>query len=148
MQTPYFNSVKTLLQLVLIPLVMASCQKETPDHCARTMAGISGTYKPTGLTYKPGSTSPEQDYFAIKDACEKDDLVDLNLNGTYNYRDIGLVCSPEGSNSGTWSVSGNRVISDGLADGIIQNFDCRTLVIAGSDVIVPGDRLTLTMERQ
>ena len=150
MRTRYFATLKTILTSAVLMLLLASCQKEAdaPVNCPQTMAGIAGTYKPTGLTYRSSASAPEQDYFALMDACEKDDKVILDINGTYDYQDTGLACSPDGSNSGTWSVSGNTITSDGITNGTIQSFDCRKLVVVTNDIIVPGDKLTLTMERQ
>ncbi len=151
MRTNYFASFKTLLPFFLILLVTASCQKEkenTVDPCPKTMAGIAGTYKLTALKYKASASSAEQDYFLFRDACENDDIISLGANGTYTYQDAGMVCSPDGSDAGTWSIAGNTVISDGIVSGTIQSYDCRKLIVYSTGVIVPGDRITLTIEKQ
>jgi hypothetical protein len=150
MRTHYFVTFKSIFACAIVMLIFASCQKEAdaPVNCSPTTAGIAGTYKLTALVYKQTPTSPEQDYLALREACENDDLVTLSANGTYEYKDLGLTCSPDGSNSGTWSVSGNTIISDGIVGGTIQSFDCRKLVVYSTDMIIPGDRITLTIEKQ
>jgi hypothetical protein len=150
MRTHYIAHLKNIFASSVLMLVFVSCQKEAdaPVNCSTTTAGISGTYKLTALAYKQTPTSPEQDFLALRDACENDDLVTLSANGTYQYKDLGVTCSPDGSNSGTWSVAGNTIISDGIVGGTIQSFDCRKLVVYSNDMIIPGDRITLTIERQ
>src|SRR5688572_18164467 len=142
MRTHYIAQLKTIFASLILMSVFASCQKETdaPDNCSATTAGIAGTYKLTALTYKQTPTSPAQDYLVWRDACENDDLVTLSANGTYEYKDLGVTCSPNGSNGGTWSVVGNAIISDGIVGGTIQSFDCRKLTVYTNDVIIPGDR--------
>jgi hypothetical protein len=148
MRTKHFFFAKISFAGFAILCIMASCKKEKNDTCPTTVAAISGTYKLTALKYKPASESPEQDYLILREDCEKDDLIDLQANGIYTYRDAGITCSPDGTNSGTWSVAGNTIISDGVVSGTIQRFDCRDLVLYSDNFIIPGDRLTLTIEKQ
>jgi Lipocalin-like domain len=148
MRTNYFLSVKNLLSGLIILCVAISCKKEKQDHCSPTKATIAGTYKVTAFTYKETSTSPSQDYLLLKDPCELDDLLEFNANGNYTYRDMGVVCSPDGSDVGSWSVIGNTIISDGIVAGTIQSFDCHTLVVYTDNIFIPGDRITLTIVRQ
>lgn len=150
MRSNYFNSFKTFLPFCLILLLAASCQKEAQDtvDCPQTVAAIAGTYKLTALKYKASASSAEQDYLLLKEACELDDIVLLNANGTYHYQDAGTSCSPDGTDAGTWSIAGNTIISDGIVSGTIQSFDCKSLIAYSSDVIIPGDRITLTIVKQ
>jgi hypothetical protein len=141
--------MKTILLLAFFSLVFISCRKDPPPAtCTTNVASLSGTYKLTSLKYKATASSTEQDYLVLMDACERDDLVTLNSNGTYTYTDAGTVCSPNGSDNGTWSLSGNTINSDGVVDGTIQNFDCATLVFYAEGIYIPGDRLTFTMTKQ
>jgi len=151
MRTNYFASFKNFLSCFFILLLTASCQKEkddTADPCPKTVAGIAGNYKLASLTYKASATSAEQDYLLFMDGCERDDIISLEANGTYNYQDAGMACSPDGTYSGTWGIAGNAIISDGVVNGTIQSFDCRKLIAYTTGVIVPGDRITLTIEKQ
>ncbi len=150
MRTNYFFIAKNLLFTLAFVFAITSCQKNRSqeDSCARTIAGLAGTYKLTALKYKAGADSPELDYMLLREICENDDLIVLEANGNYRYNDLGLVCSPDGSGTGTWSVAGNVIISDGIVSGIIQNFDCHFLTVYSDDFIIPGDRITLTIEKQ
>ena len=55
---------------------------------------------------------------------------------------------PEESASGTWQLHGKILISDGLLNGTIASWDCKTLVYYIDNAIKPGDRLTYTLEKQ
>lgn len=133
-------------------LFLGSLPVKRTDHrmivAQELLRGLAGTYKLTALKYKAGADSPELDYMPFREVCENDDLIVLEANGTYRYNDLGQVCSTDGSGIGTWSVAGNVIISDGIVSGTIQNFDCHFLTVYSDDFIIPGDRITLTIEKQ
>jgi hypothetical protein len=136
--------------LVFGSAVFFSCKKDKnqePD-CSITMQNLSGNYKLTALKYKVTANAPEVDYFATMDACEKDDIIVLKSNGTYNYNDLGTVCTPSGTGNGTWTLNGNILNSDGTINGTITSFDCKTLSYYAEDINVPEDKYTFTMVRQ
>jgi hypothetical protein len=128
-----------------------SCKKnnDTPA-CAADMSHIAGTYKLTALQYQPSSSAAAQDYYAYLDDCQKDDLLVLNANGSYDYKDMGTVCTPSGSEQGSWQIKNNQLIATGteLNTGTISSYDCKTLVYYASDVVKSGDKMTFTMTRQ
>jgi hypothetical protein len=144
------NSItKTLFTLGIIGITFSSCQKERGnDNCETTMGNIAGSYKLVSLKYKASANSPEQDYTVFFDDCEKDDIIKLMANGTYEHVDAGIICSPDGNYSGTWSLSGNTLTSDGDIGGEVQSFDCSKLVTVVKDMNMPGDRLTFTLQKQ
>jgi hypothetical protein len=127
-------------------IVLSSCEKDK-DDCEKTVATISGTYKITSATYTAPGVPGSVDYYAQLDACEKDDLQILNANGNYTYQDAGTACSPSGSYSGTWSLSGNSITIDGET-GTIESFNCDELVLSIEIGFVAGDRLVTTLEKQ
>lgn len=141
---------KTILVLGIIGITVSSCQKERGNNndCGISMNNLAGTYKLTSLKYKASASAPEQDYMIFFDACEKDDLIKLKANGTYDHVDAGSVCSPDGNYSGTWSLTGNTLISDGDLGGEVQSFDCNKLVTVLTDMNMPGDKLTFTLQKQ
>jgi hypothetical protein len=128
-----------------------SCKKDKDKSpsCTTDVASISGSYKFTAYSYKETPTSPEQDYFTVifPDACERDDVLSLNSNGNYTITDAGIVCSPAGSDSGTWSLSGSTMTING-DPATIQSFDCKTLVLVNNDIMVSGDQLKITLAKQ
>jgi Lipocalin-like domain len=149
------NSTITLTTLFFaIGICSFSCQKESSHNsnetngCSISMSSVAGTYKVTALTYKAASSEPEVDYLAFMDDCEKDDLTTLNPNGTYKYNDAGVKCSPDETGTGTWSLQGNKMISDGSIGGTISSFDCKKLVLYVENLNQTGDKLVFTMMKQ
>ena len=112
------------------------------------MAGISGTYRATAVGYKMNASATEQDVYNqwFTEACEKDDQITLNANGTFTFTDAGVKCNPDGGYSGTWSLSGSTITIDG-DPATIQSFSCSNMVITATGVIQPGDQLRVTYTR-
>ena len=124
---------KLALSSLFIALLLTACKNDDDDvACQLSSSSIVGTYKITAITYKPTPTSADVDIYATLDACEKDDLLVLNDNGIMNYQDAGTVCSPSGSYSGSWSLTGNSITIDG-DPGTVSSFDCSTLVLTQAD---------------
>ena len=144
------NMKWALTALVFAGTTLFSCKKDPKPEpaCSISMTGLSGAYKLTALKYKQNATAPEIDYLAFMDACEKDDIVTLKSNGTYDYNDAGTVCTPNGTDNGTWSITGNTLTSDGTMNGTISSYDCKTLIYYAENVNAAGDRLTFTMVKQ
>ncbi|MDP4260766.1 MAG: lipocalin family protein [Bacteroidota bacterium] len=144
------NFMKWALIAVTSGAMVLSCKKEKSNstQCPTTMAGLSGSYKLTALQYKPGPSAAPVDYFASLDDCEKDDILILKSDGTYDYDDAGTVCNPDGTDHGNWRSDGNALISDGLFNGTIISYDCTTLVFYTQNAIKAGDKLTYTMVKQ
>ena len=133
--------------LLLVTVLFFACNK--PDKCTTTVNSISGMYKITAYTYKQTPTSPEQDYYPIlfPDACERDDELNFNANGTYQKTDAGSACTPPQNDNGTWGISANTITIDG-DPGPIESFDCKTLVISSVDFLVQGDKLKITLVKK
>lgn len=130
----------------LTVLFFSACKKEEDSNCTTDVASLSGTYKVVAATYSaPGF--PNTNLYTSLEACEKDDLQILNANGTFTYQDAGTACSPNGTYSGTWSLSGSTITLEGEV-GTIQSFDCDRLVIYASPGYITGDKLTTTLEKQ
>jgi len=140
---------KQLLVVVMAVSLATACKKPQDETtCTVSTASLSGTYRLTALKYAMTPTSAEQDYMSLRENCERDDEIELKANGTYEYRDMGTSCSPNGTDNGTWSLTGNTLTSDGLMQGTISSYDCHTLVYYVSGVYVPGDKLVFTMVKQ
>ena len=138
------------LSVAIASLLFISCSKDPENPpCTTSSAAIAGSYKVTAATYKASSTAAEIDYMNILyyDACERDDVLSFTANGNYTINDAGVVCSPSGSDSGNWSLSGSTMNIDGDLT-TIESFDCKTLVLVNNDVNVSGDKLKITLTRQ
>ena len=140
--------MKKLILFVLLVSLFAACKKKDKT-CKQDMAGISGSHRITAVTYKTSASGAEQDYYnqVYPDACQRDDLLILNSDGTYTFTDAGVKCVPAGDDTGTWSISGNVATIDGQPFPI-QSFNCSTFVILGADFNVPGDQIKYTFTRQ
>ena len=145
--------MKKLIVLSLILVIFYSCKKDKDPNsvttCQKNVASIAGSYKITAYTYKETPSSAEVDYYTylFPDACERDNVLALNANGTYQTTDAGIVCSPAYSDNGTWTLSGNSFIKDGYP-ATIESFNCKTLVLVVMDTQTSGDKLKITMVRQ
>ncbi len=145
--------------LILIPVVLlcllTSCGKDenSNTNCDKTMANIAGSYGIIKLEVGAGGVF--QDATNQLDACEMDDKIVLNVNGTSAYQDAGVACSPSGNSTGTWSISaaGKMTIDDGsggasdIASADITSFDCSTLVLTATDPATPGILYRLTIRK-
>jgi hypothetical protein len=131
-------------------IIVLSCKKEKDDtpQCSTSMTGLSGSYKFTALQYKPDPAAAPVDYLAFMDDCEKDDILILKSDGSYDYNDAGTICTPDGTQHGTWKVTGKTITSDGIFNGTIASYDCTTLVFYVENAIKSGDKLTYTMVKQ
>jgi len=127
-----------------------SCKKEDskPAGCSINMTSLAGSYKLTALQYKSDASAVPVDYLQFMDDCEKDDILVLKDDGTYVSNDLGTVCTPAEDTEGTWLVKGNTLTSDGVLNGTIASYDCKTMIYYTENAIRPGDRLTFTMVKQ
>ncbi|WP_162915324.1 lipocalin family protein [Paraflavitalea soli] len=137
---------------VAASLLLFSCKKDKSEsnngECSTSMTGLSGSYKLTALQYKLTASSVSVDYLAYREDCEKDDILVLKSDGTWEYNDLGTVCTPSGSEKGTWKVSGNTLTSDGTLNGTIAGYDCKTMVYYVENTLKAGDRMTFTLVKQ
>lgn len=140
---------KTIFCAAFFSTILCSCgDKEGKSSvCVSNMSSIAGNYKTIAVQYKASVNAVEQDFFVMLNACEKDDIIKLNANGTAEYTDAGIQCNPNTSYTSNWSVNGSNIAMDGET-GAIKLYDCKKLVVASSGVIVAGDQLTVTYQKQ
>ena len=95
------------LSFACLPLLLLffSCKKEKAS-CDLSSTNIVGSYKATAVTYKATPSSTPVDIFAFTDACDKDNIIILNANGTFTYQDAGVKCDPTGDDAGSWNPVG------------------------------------------
>ena len=139
---------KLFLFTFILGFVFMSCKKDKDKSCSLSEQNIAGNYKITSLKYKASATTPEVEALdQFLEPCEKDDIITLAANKTYQYVDAGTKCQPEGSYSGTWSLSGNTLVIDGDA-GDLSNFTCSGFSISASNYYQDGDKVTMTYQKQ
>lgn len=121
---------------------ISSCKKDNSDDdgdddCEITVASVAGVYKLVSSVDITMSGSPVDMLHVSYDDCELDDTNELKADGTFVYTDAGVVCSPSGSTSGTWSISGTTlVLNSGFSN--IESYNCKDLVVTFRD---ENDRL-------
>ena len=132
--------------------LLFSCKKNkgTDDTCPADASHIAGTYKLTALQYQMTASSSAQNYLIWLDDCQKDDLLVLKPDGTYDYQDRGTVCTPSGSSQGKWSIEGTHFKTDegDFPEGVVASFDCKSFVYYVSNIYVNGDKMTFTLTKQ
>jgi len=141
--------MKKLLFLSLVTSIGFSCKKNDDASCSVSTASISGPYRITAYAYKSSPSATEVDYYNIifSDPCQRDDIYTFNSNGTYHIADAGTVCTPSGNDDGTWALAGHTITIDG-EQGLVQSFDCHSLVLVISDTQIAGDQLKITLVKQ
>lgn len=144
---------KIILFSTVLLVALSSCKKDKAStSCNKTMADIAGTYSIVKIEIGFGGTFVN--ITDSLDACEKDDKLTLNANGTTAYMDQGTVCSPAGDDSGTWSIdaNGKMTIDDNggnsdVSKATITSFDCTTLVLTAEDSSTPGEQGRITLKK-
>ena len=134
---------KFILASVVLSFLFAGCSKND-KNCDLNSTNLVGTYRTTAIKYKASTGSQEIDIFSSLEACVKDDLIIFNDNGTVVFQDAGSVCSPSGNDSGSWNLSGNRIMLDGEA-GTVTSFECKTMVITFTETT--GEVSTITLAK-
>lgn len=118
---------------ISLSLLFSSCKKSNDDRdCEITEANIAGIYKLSAAVRIQGSVETDVLHVLYND-CELDDTNELKTNNTFVYTDAGVVCSPSGSETGTWSISGNTLILNGVSLTTIVSYDCSKMVVTYPD---------------
>src|SRR5258708_24367844 len=91
----------------LILLITWACHKNNDSPVAINFANLAGTYKVTAVVLSQGSI--HINFYDSIDVCQRDDLFKFNKDSSFQYVDAGIVCSPNGSFSSTWTLNGNNL---------------------------------------
>lgn len=129
-----------LSSAAILFLGFTACKKSDKTNSSKTVANVSGSYKLTALTATQGGTS-----FNLYDslpACEKDNLIVLNANGSAQFVDAGTACNPPEDSTGAWHLSANAdSIYMGNDAAYINSFDGKTLKLT-TDQKISGFTVT------
>lgn len=144
--------MKKLFSIILMTAILSSCKKDSgDDNCTLSTKALAGKYRTTSVKYKQTASFPEVDYYPVlfADACDRDDYITYNADGTYTITDAGSVCFPNNNSSGTWSLSGNTFTQDSPSNtSTVERFDCNSFTTKHTNVFVSGDILYVTVTRQ
>ncbi|MEO7922389.1 MAG: lipocalin family protein [Chitinophagaceae bacterium] len=135
----------TVLICLLSTTLFSSC-KDKKEECVTSVASVAGTYKLTSLRAKPAGGTESEIIASLPD-CFRDNLYVLNANTVYIFQDAGIPCTPNGTNTGNWSLSGTTFSLEGEVF-VLQSFDCSRLIAYKQDYPSAGDRWTYTFTRQ
>jgi len=126
--------------LLAAALAFTGCKKENDtnenEDCPLTVEDIAGKYKLFSVVLVEASGERDVKRELYED-CELDDINDLKADKTFIYTDGGTVCSPSGSTSGTWNISG-RILTLNSGTANIESFNCKDLVVTyrnGDDLV-------------
>jgi hypothetical protein len=140
-----------ILTFLFVNSLLMSCEtNEMPGiDCPINTSKLSGSYRIISIVYKETSTSPVQNAPEFLNSCMGDDLIFLNTDGTYYFKDSGLSCGLRDDARGNWSLNGNTLTSDHfLLHGTVSYFDCNTLIYYFENIYNSTDRIEIKMLKQ
>lgn len=125
----------------ILSITIISCSKtENPatTYVPLTKYTLSGTYKVTGLTFKPNSSDVEYDVYNIDTifkACQKDDLLSFDTNYVYNYADSGVHCSAPSNYSGVYTITAPNLLAFDGENFIVQSISVNQVIMYQTQTI-------------
>lgn len=144
---------KALLALTTLSmLLLASCDKDDSDENeapSLTKESLAGNYKLTSAKATVPGLGEQDVMDRILEPCQKDDIIALKADLTYEYRDEGTECVPSGDETGTWTLNGDQLAA-GPYVLTITKWDGKILQGTASETVelVPGvpTEITVTLE--
>ena len=129
----------------VLALIAGACHKSNNNgQTAINFQNVVGTYKISKVVVSDGPIS--EDLTDSIDQCQKDDLFHFNKDSTFFYEDAGVSCTPNGSFTTNWSVTGNKLIieTNGISTATIKSLTSTTLVISSADSTYYPEIITTT----
>ncbi len=136
--------MKTLFSAGIFLLFITGCKKEDP--CNLTVDSLAGSYKLTGLMYKPAPSLSEQNLFTDMEECRRDNIFIFNSDKTFIHQDIGTTCLPSETEQSAWDLDGTTLTIDNMVSNV-TSFDCNTMQTTTTNYNIPGDLLIATYVR-
>jgi hypothetical protein len=93
-------------------LLLSSCDKDDDDEndeASLTKESLAGNYKLTSARGKTALIEERDVMDFLVEPCQKDDILTLNADLTYAYKDEGTECSPSRDETGTWTLNGDQI---------------------------------------
>ena len=118
-------------------LVINACKKTdntTGNSNDKTVQNLSGSYNLTALTASLAGLSIN--LYDSLSACEKDNIIQLNTDGSAHFIDAGVVCVPSEDSTGTWSLSkSGDSLTVASTPALIRSWDGKTLVLTNNETV-------------
>jgi hypothetical protein len=130
-------------------LLVGGCEKDgngNDSDCPFSEENLRGNYKIVAAVYKAGATDPEEDDFATWDACEKDDIYTFAEAGVLTQTDAGTECTPSGTATSSYTISGNTVTIAGTTSYTVVSFGCSGFVVS-EDGLSAGEEYKITFAK-
>ncbi len=130
------RKIASVISAFTLLLVINACKKSdsSSNSSAKTVQNLSGSYSLTALTASLAGVSIN--LYDSLSTCEKDNIIQLNTDGSAHFIDAGVVCVPPEDSTGTWSLSksGDSLTVASTAAGI-RSWDGKTLVLTNTETI-------------
>lgn len=136
-------TMKKLMCLLAITILIGTgcSKKDKTESCPVTKESVAGSYRL--VTFKMNGVDALDVTFQ---ACQKDDIVTLKADGTYDYTDAGVSCDPSANSTGNWTLSGNTFTIDYFPFPLtIKSFDCSNL---SGTAVYSGVNIEATFRKQ
>lgn len=134
-------------------LLLSSCDKDDDDENEEpslTKESLAGNYKLTAIKGKTATISERDVIDFVLEPCEKDDIINLKTDFTFDYKDEGTECNPPGDRMGIWELPGNNKITIEGRELTVTKWDGKELHGTTTETIevVPGveQEATLTFQ--
>jgi len=119
---------------IILFLGFTACKKSDKTNNSRTAANMAGTYGLVAVTVSQGGATVN--IYDSLPACEKDNLIQLNANGSAQFIDAGTACNPPQDSTGAWHLSASTdSMYLGNEAAYIKSFDGKTLVLSNQQMI-------------
>lgn len=135
MKQTAFSTLMPMALLIISLTTLSSCKKDKDETPAVTIQNLAGSYKLGAMTYKDGN-QPEVDLMVLMDACEKDNIMTLKTDKTYNNVDAGVQCVPPDNYSGDWDLPSSTTITIDGDNLTVDSYDGKVLKL--SDTYTSG----------
>jgi hypothetical protein len=147
--------ILSLLGLLFISVACKKSNNTTSNTDAKTVQNLSGSYMITAINVNSGGVNFDE--YASLTACQKDNVIKLNTDLSADYEDLGTVCVPSETSTGSWglfansdslSISGVSALP-GKFTALIQSWTGTTLVLVGANQISGVTAVTtITLAKQ
>ncbi|HNL83623.1 MAG TPA: hypothetical protein PKO18_00210 [Chitinophagales bacterium] len=150
------TQITRIVLCLLVVLTTIACKKENQNTNSNAIS--AGWWQKTAQTSTNTSTGAIDDTYAPLSACEKDNLIRFNTDGTYSWAAGATKCSAsepdEVADAGDWNITGGKLTMDDgflvrLTNGEILINNSTTLRVAFPNALgASGYTLTITYTKR
>jgi len=116
--------IRTFFIVLLSGMILAgtSCSKDEDEKTNKDLL-VGKNWKMTVLTINP-AVFGVTDFYAVLDACTKDDLTKFNSDGTVNFDEGASKCDSGDPQTtyGTWSFNADQTVLSVTSEGLTEAY--------------------------